>query len=149
MLSTHLKNINQIGSFPSNRDENKKCFKPPPSNRWLNPFGKIFFKLDHFSQGLGKNISKLRNNHGKSAAFACQRPRRIKQGRSHSGKRWKKVVEIVTTASMLVYTCLYTYIYQIQRYLLRTGWLHSMLSSPPFKSRNGIWSWMNQNKFHE
>ena len=29
--STCLKNISQIGSFPRNRGENKKCLKPPPS----------------------------------------------------------------------------------------------------------------------
>ena len=28
---THLKNFSQIGHLPPNRDENKKCLKPPPS----------------------------------------------------------------------------------------------------------------------
>ena len=31
VVSTHLKNICQNGNLPPNRDENKKCFKPPPS----------------------------------------------------------------------------------------------------------------------
>ena len=31
VVSNHLKNINQIGSFSPNRGENKKYFKPPPS----------------------------------------------------------------------------------------------------------------------
>jgi len=35
VVSTHLKNISQIGSFPKNRDENKKYLKPPPSNSFL------------------------------------------------------------------------------------------------------------------
>ena len=35
VVSTHLKNISQIGSFSPGRDENKKYLKPPPSTGWL------------------------------------------------------------------------------------------------------------------
>ena len=31
VVSTHLKNIGQIGSFPQVREENNNCLKPPPS----------------------------------------------------------------------------------------------------------------------
>ena len=42
VVSTHLKNISQIGSSSPNRGENKKCLKPPPRKQCTKiPFGPI------------------------------------------------------------------------------------------------------------
>ena len=38
VVSTHLKNISQNGSFRQVRGENKKCLKPPPRDDKVVPF---------------------------------------------------------------------------------------------------------------
>ena len=44
MVSTHLKNISQIGSFPQNRGKNKKYLKPPPRDEYYKTFTQVVFR---------------------------------------------------------------------------------------------------------
>ena len=61
VVSTHLKNISQIGNLPQIGGENKKSLKPPPSNskvlRIISPFDKN--KYCFFTPGAKKKIARI------------------------------------------------------------------------------------------
>ena len=52
VVSTHLKNISQIGNLPQIGGENKKYLKPPPSNHFMRNF--IHIKLARVA---GKSVN--------------------------------------------------------------------------------------------
>ena len=55
MVSTHLKNISQNWIISPNRDENKKCLKPPPRICWPS----ISVKVSCFSLDWGPEMLKI------------------------------------------------------------------------------------------
>ena len=47
VVSTHLKNISQIGTFPQVESENQKCLKPPPRVSQLGFAGSFSINLSY------------------------------------------------------------------------------------------------------
>ena len=70
MVSTHLKNISQIGKLPQIRGENKKSLQPPPSYRYTSRVAFFLgiadrhFRLAQVDGFLPENLAKRRPNPG-------------------------------------------------------------------------------------